>query len=204
MKFGLLMGVLLFSGLVHAQDFKEWEVVYDKLTKSSMNVDYTKNGIVYLKNPKSPELSYYSLPRDPQDLVKRVGALGEIKEGDQVSFFNPVLKRYDVAKVRFVYENGLADIHLTTFNDAQIRDYLFISGINILGFEIPSIAGLDLKVGEKACPKERTPRHRRGGSAGTAVKFYSNGTVLLFYRDFFLQKNYEAIPLENLSLKCNK
>lgn len=204
MKNLLVICALCFSSLAQAQSFKNWEVVYDKITGGTMNVDYEKNGLVYLINPQSPESPWYSLPREKSDLVKRVKLAGPIQEGTTVSFYNQILKRFDVEKVKFTFANGMAHLHLTTFDDASIRDYIFMTHVNNLGYEIPNIAGLNVKKGDTVCSTKRTPRFRPPGYAGTAVKFFTNGTVQVMYKNLFWVKNYETIPMEDISTRCKK
>lgn len=182
--------------------YKEWDVVYDNITRSVYEVDYYKNGLVYLKNPKATE-PWYSLPRNESDLVPRVRSLGKVREGDLITFFNPAKKRWDHEKILYLFANDLAFVNLVNY-EATIVDYYFFVPLQAMGTEVESIAGSDLKVGSRACPRVQTPRARRAGSTGTVTKLFSNNTAILVFKDFFFQKNYETIPLSNLTTVCKK
>lgn len=199
---GLVIMIAATDTALAQNKYKEWDVVYDNITRSVLEVDYYKNGTIYLKNPAASE-PWYSLPRNESDLVPRVKALGGVQEGSHITFFNPSLKRWDQEKVQFLFANRLAYIHLVTYEASIVDNYYFVP-IQLLGIEVASIPGSDLKAGSRACPRTQTPRGRRAGSTGTVTKLFSNNTAILMYKDLFFQTNYEAIPLSNLTTTCKK
>lgn len=192
MKQFFLASLFLVSGLVaHAQTFSRGEHVYDRVFRTVMYIEDIDSNYYYVRYFRGNETSY---PRYAQDLAKSVDSFGRIHVGMDVAYQDMNTRQWQHDTVKYVFDNGIA------WFKSPIGNYGV--GVNHLGVETGSIPGSKLKIGEVACPIERTTHHRAPGSRGVVTKFYDNGAALMKFKDFLIVNAWEVVPVKNLKTDC--
>lgn len=194
MKHILLAVSLLFSGVSsQAAPFKVNDYVYDSVFRTLLYIDSIDNGFYYVRYLRGNETSY---PRYASDLSPVVDSYGRFHRGMDVSYLNMSTRQWQHDTIKYVFANGIA-----WFN-SPIGQYGV--GVTHLGVETDSVAGSSLKIGDIACPLQRTTHHRAAGSRGVVSKFYDNGSALMKFKDFLIVNAWEVVPLSNLTTHCKK